>query len=110
MNADRPDDGRSHVHYSDVIWCSVCGSYADKKAHGMSTVCIGAPQKEGHCGGKWGQLRKLKRRAHPETNERMDERCNPDGSPWGPGMGAYSRLAGDEPPPRRLKASTGMCR
>ena len=39
-------DGHTRVYSGEVVWCSTCGSYADKKAHGMQTVCKGAPVRE----------------------------------------------------------------
>ena len=50
----------------DVLWCSRCGVYADKKAKGVVDSCRGKPPKGG--GGRMeGQLRKLRNHIHPKT-------------------------------------------
>lgn len=85
--AKKQGDGHTRVHSGEVIWCSTCGAYADKKAH-----------KGVHYGGMCGQLRKLMRKIHPETGELMQEHCNTDGSPWGPGMNLYANLQTVENP------------
>ena len=69
--AEKGTDGHTCVHVGEVVWCSTRGAYADKKAHGMQTLCNGAPQRGTHYGGMWGQLRKLMRIVHPETGEHM---------------------------------------
>ena len=95
--AQRDSDGHTRVYSGEVVWCSTCGAYADKKAHGMEGVCKGAPKREEEdgkpkYGGMWGQLRKLMRRIHPKTGETMEEHRNRDGSLWGPGLKPYSNL------------------
>ena len=77
--------GHTRVYSGEVVWCSTCGAYADKKAHGMQTICKGAPVREEEngkykYGGMWGQLRKLMRRIHPKTGEVMEEHRHSDGS------------------------------
>ena len=79
--AEKDTDGRTRVYSGEVVWCSTCGAYADKKAHGMQTIFKGAPVREEvdgkyKYGGMWGQLRKLMRRIHPRTGEAMQEHCN----------------------------------
>lgn len=49
--ADKGTDGHTRVHSGEAIWCSTCGAYADKNAHGMQMVCNGAPQRGAHDGG-----------------------------------------------------------
>ena len=91
-DANKSSDGHTRVHSGDVVWCSTCGAYADKKAHGMQSTCEGAPTRGIHYGGMWGQLRKLMRRVHPKTGEIMQEHTNADGSPWAPGLKMYANL------------------
>ena len=38
--------GHIRVYFWEVVWCSTCGAYADKKAHGAQAVCKGAPAKD----------------------------------------------------------------
>ena len=90
--ADRHSDGHSRVYTGDVVWCCTGGSYADKKANGMGTVCKGAPARGRTYGGMWGQLHKLMRGCHPKTGEDMDNHTNVDGTPWRPGKGTYANL------------------
>ena len=57
--AEKDTDGHTRVYSGEVVWCSTCGAYADKKAHGMQTVCKVAPiREEVHgkykYGGMWG--------------------------------------------------------
>ena len=101
--AEKDTDGHTRVHSGEVVWCSTCGAYADKKAHGMQAVCKGAPERGTQYGGMWGQLRKLMRRIHPKTGENMQEHCNHDGSPWGPGLKPYANLKVPEKPRRLLQ-------
>ena len=65
-DAQKQSDGHTRVYSGEVVWCSTCGAYADKKAHGMKGLCKGAPKREEEggkqrYGGMWGQLRKLMR-------------------------------------------------
>jgi hypothetical protein len=72
---ERKDDAvvkTGHEHKKmlsgDVLWCSRCGVYADKKAKGLLDSCSGKPPKGG--GGRMeGQLRKLRNNIHPKTGE-----------------------------------------
>ena len=34
-DAHKDSDGHTRVYSGEVVWCSTCGAYADKKAHGM---------------------------------------------------------------------------
>ena len=72
----------------------------------MQAICKGAPVREEvggkyKYGGVWGQLRKVMRRIHPKTGEVMQEHCNQDGSPWGPGLKLYANLKDPEKPEPR---------
>ena len=89
--APKDSDGHTRVYSGEVVLCSTCGAYADKKAHGMKGVCKGAPKREEEdgkhkYGGMWGQLRKLMRRVHRKTGHTMEEHRNQDGTLWGPGL------------------------
>ena len=105
--AEKHTDGHTRAYSGEIVWRSTCGAYADKKVHGVQTVCKGAPVREEVAGkykygGMWGQLRKLMRRINPKTGEAMQEHCNQDGSPWGPGLKLYANLKPPEvpePPP-----------
>ena len=50
-----------------VLWCSSCGTFADKKAKGLKGSCDGRPPRHQHRGGMEGQLRKLRNGTHPKT-------------------------------------------
>jgi len=69
--------GRDHtlVFSGDIVWCKVCASYADSKAHvrGIAGECRGPPSRKGphDYGGMWGQMQKLKTGRHPKTGEAL---------------------------------------
>ena len=95
--AKKGTDGHTRAYSGEVVWCSTCGAYADKKAHGVQDGCKEAPKREEEdgkykYGGMWGQLRKLMRRVHPKTGEVMEEHRNKDGSLWEPSLRLYSNL------------------
>ena len=52
--ANREPDGHTRVYAGDVVWCPTCGSYADARSNGMSSLCQGPQQRGQHCGGMWG--------------------------------------------------------
>lgn len=51
--AEKDTDGHTRVHSGEVVWCSTCGAYADKKAHAMQKLCNGAPQRGTHYECMW---------------------------------------------------------
>ena len=51
----------------DVIWCSVCGCYADLKVGGLTEACTGRHTGPWKGGGKRGQLNSLRKNRHPRT-------------------------------------------
>ena len=57
----------------------------------MLTPCKGAPSKEAHYGGAWGQLQKLRKGRHPKTGELLPDAVREDGTAVRP-TGIYSRL------------------
>ncbi len=64
-------NGRRHVRWmtDDVVWCCVCGSYAEQKARGLAAQCKGPPPASG--GGRTTSLARLRRGRHPKTNEAL---------------------------------------
>ena len=85
-------DGHDRVYAGEVVWCSICGAYADSKAKGMARPCEGLPEKRKGYGGMWGQRQKLLRRCHPKTFEFMRVHRNVDGTLWQPSGGTYTNL------------------
>ena len=65
----------------EVIWCSRCGVYADKKSKGLSNTCNGKPPRQRHRGGMEGQLRKLRNGEHPKTRELLPPAVALDSDP-----------------------------
>ena len=67
--------GHTLVISGDVVWCKVCASYADSRAHvrGIGGECRGPPTRKGphDYGGMWGQMQKLKAGKHPKTGEAL---------------------------------------
>ncbi len=90
-----------------VVWCSVCGSYADRKVVGLATTCKGPPPRSG--GGRTTALHRLRRGLHPRTAEPLGGTSQPDpsmadsrsGAPGGRVLGSKDATAGssggDEP-------------
>ena len=85
-------DGHARVYSGEVLWCSICGAYADSKAKGMAQPCDGLPEKRKDCGGMWGQRLKLQRRCRPKTFGLMLVHRNADGTLWQPSGGTYANL------------------
>ena len=66
---------RNHILCTNeqIVWCRVCGCYADAKAKGITNACNGPPIRRGlrDHGGMWGQLRKLRAGIHPKLGTMM---------------------------------------
>ena len=64
--------GRGHhrIISGDVLWCRVCGCYADAMARGLATACKGKPP-TANSGGRLAQLKLLRAGRHPLTRERL---------------------------------------
>ena len=69
------ENGHSLVWSGEVVWCRICASYAEMRAHvrGIGGCCRGAPVRKGpgDYGGMWGQLQKLRMDKHPKTGKPM---------------------------------------
>ena len=90
MVATRPHDP---VWSGDLIFCTVCGAYAENKTVKIKGNCGGKPKFDGRYGGAWGQHKKLVvRGVHPRTNENLPPPMRLDGSLWKPGVGVYLNL------------------
>ena len=82
----------------DLIFCTVCGAYAETKAVKLKGDCGGKPKFDGSYGGAWGQHRKLVvRGVHPRTKEILPPPVLHDGSLWRPGVGVYLNLKSSSP-------------
>ena len=69
VRADRRD-AHGHVRSvsGDVIWCTICGSYATNVAKGLQRPCVGPPSRVGwRGGGRRQQLAALRAGFHPRT-------------------------------------------
>jgi len=55
----------------DIIWCGVCGSYADVKVSGLTDKCTGRHTGVWKGGGKRGQLNDLRRNRHPRNKSQL---------------------------------------
>jgi len=62
-------DGGGHTRFisGDVIWCGVCGAYADLKVSGLVEKCTLRHTGPWNGGGKRGQLNSLRKNRHPRT-------------------------------------------
>lgn len=87
---------QSHVllKTGDVVWCTVCGSYAECKAVRLLSTCSGPPVRALGSGGRVAQLARLKAGLHPVTRERLGETTELDGTRV-MRTNRYSRLEGE---------------
>ena len=62
-------DGGGHARLisGDIIWCGICGAYADLKVSGLTEKCTKKHIGPWNGGGKRGQLNSLRRNRHPRT-------------------------------------------
>ena len=62
--------GHRRAVSGEVVWCQVCGCYADSRARGLTDYCKGKPcDKSG--GGRAGQLLYLRNNIHPRTRKAL---------------------------------------
>ena len=80
------------VWAGDLIFCTMCGAYAESKAVRLKGWCLGRPKNDGTWGGAWGQHRKLTNGRHPKSNATLPQPRWADGSLWQPGNGTYQNL------------------
>jgi hypothetical protein len=94
--------GHARMLSGEVIWCSICGCYADGKAIGLAAPCTGPPAKNGY-GGMWGQLRKLRNGKHPRSGLALQPPvCERAGS-----LAAFSGAAASSTVPHSSLSATG---
>ena len=55
----------------EVIWCSICGAYADLSVGGLQEACEGKHKGPWIGGGKRGQLCLLRKNVHPKTRVQL---------------------------------------
>ena len=86
-------EGRKHslLKSGTVLWCAVCGSFAESKASRLGKQCKGPPPKQLGSGGVRSQLNRLRASLHPVTLERLPQAVLADGGSL-IGAGTYSRL------------------
>ena len=94
----RDSFSRPHVRPHDtvtsgnVVWCVLCGAYAEAKAAKLIGQCNGKPNRGKGYGWAWGQHKKLTRGVHPRTGEALLPPKRHDGTAWEPGIGKYLKL------------------
>ena len=76
-----------------VVWCTVCGSFAENKAVRLLSACGGPPIRALGSGGRVAQLARLKSGLHPVTRVRLGETTELDGTKVERSNG-YIRLKG----------------
>ena len=89
----RPHDP---VWSGEIVFCTICGAYAESKAVKLKGECRGKPNIDGSYGGAWGQHRKLTNGRHPRSNDVLPPPKRLDGSVWQPGIGKYLNLKSTE--------------
>ena len=80
------------VWCGEIVFCTLCGAYAESKAVKLKGMCNGKPKFDGTYGGAWGQHRKLVNGRHPRSNDILPPPKRMDGSLWQPGVGKYTNL------------------
>ena len=66
-------DGGGHTRMisGDVIWCGVCGAYADLRVSGLTEACTGKHTGPWSGGGKRGQLSSLRKNRRPKNRSQL---------------------------------------
>ena len=77
-----------------VVWCTICGSYAESKAVGLRSACTGPPVRTFGTGGRYAQLHRLRASRHPVTGAIIPAATELDGTPVVRSQG-YARLTGE---------------
>ena len=77
-----------------VVWCTICGSYAESKAVGLHFACTGPPVRTFGTGGRYAQLHRLRASRHPVTGAIIPAATELDGTPVVRSQG-YARLTGE---------------
>ena len=85
--------GRQHAprKFGPIIWCGVCGCFAETRANGLTGMCKGMPPQQLGPGGRRAQLNNLRAGLHPVTYARLPETTKLNGDRL-QGDGVYSRL------------------
>ena len=84
--------GHTVLRSGTVLWCSVCGSFAESRAERLLKQCMGPPPVQLGSGGLRAQLTKLRAALHPVTGARLPQAVRLDGSAV-EGNGKYARLS-----------------
>ena len=66
-------EGKGHTRAisGDVVWCTVCGLYSEKRTRGIAKPCDGPPRAQS--GGRASQLACLRQGLHPRTRVPLPE-------------------------------------
>ena len=84
--------GHTVLRSGTVLWCRVCGSFAESRADRLLKQCVGPPPVQLGSGGLRAQLTKLRAQLHPVTGARLPQAVRLDGSAV-EGNGKYARLS-----------------
>ena len=90
--ADAVQRPHNPVWCGEIIFCTICGAYAESKSVKLKGECSGKPTFDGSYGGAWGQHKKLINGRHPRSNEALPPPKRLDGTLWQPGIGKYANL------------------
>ena len=92
------DDGRRHkpLRSGTVVWCQVCGAFAESRAQRLAGHCLGPPPVR-LGGGRRAQLLDLRAGLHPVSSTKLPQATTIDGIPVH-GLGLYANLKRDDGP------------
>ena len=75
-----------------ILWCGICGSFAETRASGLTGTCDGTPSQQHGVGrSRLNWLNNLRAGIHPVTFARLPEATKVNGEPL-QGDGVYARL------------------
>ena len=88
------NQGKQHAMRKSghILWCGICGSFAETRASGLVGTCEGTPSQQHGVGrSRLNRLNNLRAGLHPVTFARLPEATKVNGEPL-QGDGVYARL------------------
>ena len=73
-------NGHTLYRSGNIVWCSLCGAFAETRANRLQKVCLKKPPEQYGSGGVRCQLNRLKAGLHPVTRCRLPPTTWADGS------------------------------
>ena len=86
-------NGHTLLRSGNIVWCSLCGAFAETRANRLQKVCLKKPPDQYGSGGVRSQLNRLRAGLHPVTRCRLPQTTWADGTARSTTHG-YLRKAG----------------